>query len=236
MTKRKVTKKDDPVEKKSFWTTLPGILTAVAALITAIAGLVAALNSTHGLFSSKATPSSIPPTYTVSPVVMATETLTPAPPPTFTTELILLSEDKPNPDIEQVEFEFEQGILPAETIQDFIRLSRIAYGELGPDGAGFNIQLILHNTSNSPLLLDLSGRFFSLVDDQGQAAELVYFCCTSKGQILPAGQERTVQLFFRSPPGWSGKSISANYIFIRVNGLLPVIRIAWKMHTLAVAS
>jgi len=149
---------------------------------------------------------------------------------------VLYSEDRPNPDLEQVEFEFEQGILPAETIQDFIRLSRIAYGELEPNGAGFNIQLILHNTSASPLVLDLSERFFSLVDDEGQSAELVYFCCTSKGEILAAGQERTVQLFFRSPAGWSGKSISANYIFIRVDGLLPIIRLAWKMHTLAVAS
>ena len=235
MTKRKTTK-DVSVEKKSFWTTLPGIVTALATLITAIAGLVAALNSTIGLFPAKVTPSPFPPTYTASSIVIATETLTPVPPPTFTTQLVLYSEDRPNPDIEQVEFEFEQGILPAETIQDFIRLSRIAFGELEPDGTGFNIQLILHNTSESPLVLDLSKRFFSLVDDQGLEAELVYFCCTSKGEILSAGQERTVQLFFRSPAGWSGKSISANYIFIRVDGLLPIVRLAWKLHTLAVAS
>ena len=233
MTKRKTTK-DVSVEKKSFWTTLPGIVTALATLITAIAGLVAALNSTIGLFPAKVTPSPVPSTYT--PVVMTTETLTPVPPPTFTTQVVFYSEDGPNPDIEQVEFEFEQGILPTETIQDFIRLSRIAFGELEPEGAGFNIQLVLHNTSESPLVLDLSERFFSLVDDQGRAAELVYFCCTSKGEILSAGQERTVQLFFRSPSGWIGKSISANYIFIRVDGLLPIVRLAWKLRTLAVAN
>ena len=31
--------------KRSFWTTLPGILTGLAALVTAIGGLVVALNS-----------------------------------------------------------------------------------------------------------------------------------------------------------------------------------------------
>ena len=228
MTKRKTTK-DDSAEKKSFWTTLPGILTALAGLITAIAGVLAALNTTVGLFSPKATS-------TVLPVSMATETPTPVPPPIFTTELLLYAEDNPNPAVEQVEFEFEQGTLPADTIQDFIRLSRIAYGELGSDSAGFDIRLILHNTGTAPILLDLSERFFSLEDDQGRSARLAYFCCTTKGQLLPAGQERTVQLFFQAPDGWSGKSISANYIFIRVDGLLPVIRLAWKMHTLAVAN
>lgn len=235
MTKRKVTK-DNSAEKKSFWTTLPGIITALTTLITAVAGLVVALNSTVGLFSPKVTPSPNPPTYTASPATMASETLTPIPPPTFTTQLVLYSEDRPNPDIEQVEFEFEQGILPAETIHDFIRLARIAYGELESDRTGFNIQLILHNTSESPLLLDLSERFFSLIDDQGRSAELVYFCCISKGEIISAGQERTVQLFFRAPSGWIGKGISANYLFIRVDGLLPIIRLAWKLHTLAVAN
>src|SRR6185436_14867518 len=114
MTKRKTTK-DDSAEKKSFWTTLPGILTALAGLITAIAGVIAALNTTVGLFSPKATPALNPPTSTALPVSMATETPTPVPPPMFTTELLLYAEDNPNPAVEQVEFEFEQGILPADT-------------------------------------------------------------------------------------------------------------------------
>ena len=40
-------------EEKSFWKTLPGILTGIAAVLTALAGLVAALN-TAGVFSPKA--------------------------------------------------------------------------------------------------------------------------------------------------------------------------------------
>jgi hypothetical protein len=52
MTKRKAPK-DSSAEKKSFWTTLPGIVTTLTALITAVAGLVVALNSTIGLFSPK---------------------------------------------------------------------------------------------------------------------------------------------------------------------------------------
>lgn len=235
MAKGKSSKKDDN-ENKSFWATLPGILTAITALITAIAGLVAALNSTRELFAPEATPSAVPNTSTVAPTVAPTETPSPIPPPIFTTEFLLYTADSPNPDVEQVEFEFEQGVLPAETIHDFIRLSRIAYGNFDSSGDGFNIQLTIHNTGNKPLILDLSDRFFSLVDDQGRSADLVYFCCAAKGEILTAGQERTIQLFFRSPPGWAGKEISANYIFIRVDGLLPIIRLAWRMHTLAVAN
>jgi hypothetical protein len=235
--KKRKNKEDGTEEKKSFWVTLPGIFTALATLITAIAGLMAALNTTFGIFTPKAAPSPIPVTFTVSPVVARIiETPTPIQPPVFTTQFILYSEDFPSSDVEQVEFDFEQGKLPAETIKDFIRLSRIAYGNFEPSGDGFDIQLILHNTGDRPLILDINERFFSLEDDRGQAAELAYFCCATKGGILPANQERTIQLFFRSPPGWSGKELSASYIFIRVNGLLPIIRVSWKMHTLAVAN
>ena len=246
MKKQKDTK-NTAEEKKSFWTTLPGILTALTTLITAIAGLVIALNNTVGLFSPKMTPTSIPPAYTATaplPIMItetpltakATETSTPIPPPVFTTQYILYSADSPSPDVEQVEFDFEPGKLPTETIRDFIRLSRVAYGFFEPSGDGFDIELILHNTSDRPLILDLSERYFSLEDDKGQAADLVYFCCATKGGVLPAGQERTIQLFFRSPSGWTGKEVSANYIFVRVNGLLPIIRVSWRMHTLAVAN
>lgn len=235
MAKRKVSR-DEPEEKKSFWATLPGILTAITALITAIAGLLAAINSSAELFPAKETQTPIPPTPTSTPVPLPTETFTPVPTPVFVTQFTLYSEANPNPDVEQVEFNFKPGILPDDTIHDFIRLSSIDFGELGSEAVAFNIQLILHNPSNAPLVLDLTDRFFSLEDDQGQEAELVYFCCNSKaGEILGAGQERTIQLLFRAPSEWFGKNIAANYIYIRVNGLLPITRLAWRMHTLKTA-
>jgi hypothetical protein len=41
-------------DEKSFWTTLPGIITGLAAVVTAITGLIVALNGS-GLFSKPAT-------------------------------------------------------------------------------------------------------------------------------------------------------------------------------------
>ncbi len=43
---------DDKEEKMSFWTTLPGVLTAIAGIIAAVAALLTALNSA-GLLGSK---------------------------------------------------------------------------------------------------------------------------------------------------------------------------------------
>lgn len=232
MAKRKVSEKE-PEEKKSFWTTLPGILTAITALIAAIGGLLTAINSTVELFPAKETSTAVPPSHTDTPLPPPTETFTPVPTPVFISRFTYYSEANPNPDVEQVEFDFKPGILPDDTIHDFIRLSSIDYGDLGSDGVAFNIRLILHNTSDAPLVLDLTDRFFSMVDDQGQEAELIYFCCNSRvGELLGAGQERTMLLLFRAPPDWFGKNIAANYIFIRVDGLLPINRLAWRMHTL----
>jgi hypothetical protein len=73
--------------KKSFWTTLPGILTAITSLVVAIAGLIAALNNT-GWIRPRPTPtptftstSTATPTYTptLTPTVTPTSTVTPTP-------------------------------------------------------------------------------------------------------------------------------------------------------------
>ena len=44
---------DEPSTARSWWATLPGILTALAAIITALAGLLAVLGE-QGVLSSKA--------------------------------------------------------------------------------------------------------------------------------------------------------------------------------------
>lgn len=46
-------------EEKSFWTTVPGILTGIAAIITAIGGLIIALNAA-GIFTYTITPTPTP--------------------------------------------------------------------------------------------------------------------------------------------------------------------------------
>jgi hypothetical protein len=137
---------------------------------------------------------------------------------------------------DRIEFEAEPGIVPEETLTDFLRLDRVAFGELGPSERAYSIELRIKNTSTEPILLDLDERFFSLVDEQGQAAELAYFCCVSRGDLLSPGQERAVTLTFRALPGWFGKETSSNQVFFRIRGLLPILRATWQIPTLAVAS
>jgi hypothetical protein len=94
-------KKDDEKKEKSFWSTLPGILTGIAAIITAIGGLLIGL-STAGLLKAPPTPTVaaavtsdtptatlLPPSSTPTPVIIVvtptplpTNTPTPAPTPT----------------------------------------------------------------------------------------------------------------------------------------------------------
>jgi hypothetical protein len=130
-----------------------------------------------------------------------------------------------------VELNFEPGMLPEANISDFIKLSRVAFGN---DHETFSIQLTIKNTGTRPILLDLNDRYFTLDDDLGRTAALVYFCCDAKGESLAPGGERKVQLFFRSAQ-WYGKKIAAHSIFFRVHGFLPIVRASWKLHVLATA-
>lgn len=55
-------------EEKSFWTTVPGILTGIAAIITAIGGLIIALNAA-GIFTDTNTPTPTTSTPTPTPTI-----------------------------------------------------------------------------------------------------------------------------------------------------------------------
>ena len=46
----------EPEHRQSFWTTVPGILTGLAALITAVTGLVVGLSRTDGFRSEPGEP------------------------------------------------------------------------------------------------------------------------------------------------------------------------------------
>jgi hypothetical protein len=76
-------KKPDAERAKSFWSTLPGILTQVAAVIVAITGLVVALTNA-GIFTPSPTQTPTPtqtftPTATLIPTPTPTSTLSPTP-------------------------------------------------------------------------------------------------------------------------------------------------------------
>jgi hypothetical protein len=155
---------------------------------------------------------------------------TPPSPPEFVTRYVY-----PPQAVERVQFDTEAGRLPAAALDGFLTLTRMAYGHVPPTNQVFQVELTLKNTGATAILLDLSDRFFVLEDDKGRRAELLYFCCAANGDVLPAGAERTMQLFFRAE-GWHGKNLGARWIFLRVNGLLPVVSASWKAPVLATAN
>jgi hypothetical protein len=170
-------------------------------------------------------------TFTPAPTDAPTLTPTPQAPPAFVSYTVFDVGEQ-----DRVEFETEPGMLPEETITEFLQVDRVAFGELGESDLAYSIELRIKNTGTEPILLDLDERFFSLVDEQGQEAELVYFCCVSRGDLLSPGQERAVTLIFQARPGWFGKELTSNLVFFRVRGLLPVLRATWQIPTIAVAS
>lgn len=95
--------------------------------------------------------------------------------------------------IERDEFSFEPNSASTGQIDDFLRITRLAFGTLNKTNLGFQVDFAVKNTSPETFVLDLNERFFGMEDDQGRAAKLVYFCCPGK-EILSPGGERTVQL------------------------------------------
>lgn len=139
--------------------------------------------------------------------------------------------------LELVEYVPEPGVTSAQPITNALSVTQLEFGELvGEQLPGWNIRLRFTNTRADPVVLDLSGRFFRLDDDQGRAAELVYFCCPASGELLGPGQSRELQLFFRSHADWFGKEVSARRLFIRVTGLLPIRRAVWGFPPLQTAN
>jgi hypothetical protein len=150
-------------------------------------------------------------------------------PPEFVAQFVY-----PTNEIQRTEFVTEPGRFSPEKLDEFLMLNRLAYGTADKSNPAFQVDLVIKNTSRETILLDLNERFFSMADNNGRSAELIYFCCASKGDALAPGEERTVQLFFRDA-GWHGKSVSASAIYFRVRGFLPVVSASWKVHTLVTA-
>lgn len=84
-----------PAERRSFWTTLPGILTAVGGLIGAIAALITALAAT-GVFTPAPPPSPLPATATAT-VIPPTSTPQPTATPNAPTATLAPATAAPAP-------------------------------------------------------------------------------------------------------------------------------------------
>jgi hypothetical protein len=137
--------------------------------------------------------------------------------------------------IKRTEYSLDPGSTFPQESGDVVTLERVAFGRVSHDYNAFNIMVAVTNTTAQPILLDLTPRFFNLEDDQGRKAELLYFCCKASGEPLGPGQQRQIQLLYRSPPGWEGKALAAHMIYFRISGLLPLLRGTWSFRPLATA-
>src|SRR5262245_25579144 len=135
--------------KPGFWSTLPGLLTALAAVATAATGAYVALHKP-------------------GPPPEPTKQTAPALEPRF----LRIGSFR---DAVLAEFTVAP---PPPSIGDssaFLRLTDASFGTVdttrGSSPDVFRFELSLTNTTPDPILLDLSSRYFSLEDDQGHSAD-----------------------------------------------------------------
>lgn len=143
----------------------------------------------------------------------------------------------PPDQLERTHYSLDPTSRLAGTGGDMLRLERVSFGfiEAGDRAGAFNLEVRVRNPTDQPILLDLTPRFFTLADDRGLEAELVFFCCPAAGEVLEPGAERAIQLIYQSPPDWVGKEVSGGMIRFRVSGLLPVVKASWSFLPLATA-
>jgi hypothetical protein len=139
----------------------------------------------------------------------------------------------PPDEIKRTEYSLDPSSSFPQDRRDVVTLERITFGRISNDYNAFSIVVAVSNTTARPILLDLTDRFFELQDDQGRKAELIYFCCKASGESLGPDQQRQIQLLYRSPSGWEGKTLRAHMIYFKILGLLPLLRGTWEFRPLA---
>ena len=139
----------------------------------------------------------------------------------------------PPDEIKRTEYSLDHSSSFPLDRRDVVTLERITFGRVSNDYNAFSIVVAVTNTTARPILLDLTHRFFELQDDQGRKAELIYFCCKASGESLGSDQQRQIQLLYRSPPGWEGKTLRAHMIYFKILDLLPLLRGTWEFRPLA---
>jgi hypothetical protein len=204
--------------RSSFWTSLPGILTGTAAVLTALTGTYLAV---------RGGPNERPPAAKTPAATDASDTVA--------RNFVRHGSFRLSPPTEFVLSPQDFGLRDAN---GFLTLVDAAYGTATSDEHApntFRLELRITNTASAPIHLDLTERFFTLEDDRGRRATLLYFCCPAQGDLLAPGQSRGLLLFFHSSE-WYGKEIGARRILLKVTGLLPVERATWEFPVLATAA
>jgi hypothetical protein len=138
--------------------------------------------------------------------------------------------------IERTEYSLDPTSRLAADGAEVVALQRLAFGRLEDGRKAFSVRVGITNTTDQPIQLDLTPRFFAMSDDRGRHAELLYFCCEAQGDIIAPGQQRVIQLIYASAPGWEGKETTPGMIRFQISGLLPVVRATWAFRPLATAA
>ncbi len=173
--------------------------------------------------SAPATPTPVPPTPTLTP--------TPAISPRFTLLTTL-----PIGDFEVAELQ-ANTLITGSAAETLVELRSVDYVQLDGQRYAYRVQLFIHNPLTQPLRLALQPEYFVLEDSLGREANQLFFCCSRPVDVIAAGQERQVQLFFEDNQRWgSGGKGGVSALYLRLRGLLPIISARWLVHLLVTAN
>ena len=116
-------------------------------------------------------------------------------------------------DVERTEYSLDPTSPLAPAGEGFLALRRLAFGTVSDTVGAFSVHVTLRNDTDRPIALDISHRFFELADDQGRAADLLFFCCpASEGDVLSPGEERELHFIYANA-SWYGKEVAASVVF-----------------------
>ena len=89
---------------------------------------------------------------------------------------------------------------------------------------GLSVSAVQSSQQNLQLTFDKE--FFNLRAGSGQAANLAYFCCPARDEILRPGQTRELELIYEWPSGWC-RTVERTYFSIQ--GFEQVIFAEWEI-------
>jgi hypothetical protein len=89
---------------------------------------------------------------------------------------------------------------------------------------GLSVSAVQYSQQNLQLIFDKE--FINLRAGSGETANLAYFCCAARDEILRPGQTREIELIYEWPSGWS-RTVERTYFSIR--GFEQVIFVEWEI-------
>ena len=130
--------------------------------------------------------------------------------------------------LKRTEYEIsEDGALSRPEINKLIQVSSATMGRLpNNDSTASQIRVTIENTSSQTLRLTFDKEFFNLSIRSGEAANLAYFCCAARDEILRPRQTKEIELIYEWPSGWSS---TAQDTYFSIQGFQQVKFAEWEI-------